>query len=41
MTHGDPAAADALRQYILRDNPVEVTVPEHGESFLLDAPNNK
>ena len=41
VTHGDPAAADALRQYILRDNPVEVTVPEHGESFLLDAPNNK
>ena len=36
VTHGEPAAADALRQYIRRDNPLEVTVPEHGESVLLE-----
>ena len=36
VTHGEPAAADALRQKIRRENPIEVTVPEHGESVLLD-----
>jgi metallo-beta-lactamase family protein len=36
VTHGDPAAADSLRQSIRREIPIEVTVPEHGESVLLE-----
>jgi metallo-beta-lactamase family protein len=33
VTHGEPAAADALRQHLRRALEVEVTVPEQGESF--------
>lgn len=33
VTHGEPAAADALRQQIRRQMAVEVTVPEQGECF--------
>jgi metallo-beta-lactamase family protein len=33
VTHGEPAAADALRQYLRRILPLEVTVPEQGESY--------
>jgi len=33
VTHGEPAAADALRQHIRRELPTEVAVPELGESF--------
>jgi len=33
VTHGEPQAADALRQYIRREIDVDVTVPEQGESF--------
>ncbi len=36
VTHGEPAAADALRQYIRREMPIDVTVPEHGETVLLE-----
>lgn len=39
VTHGEPAAADALRQYIGREIPIEVTVPELGESVLLETRN--
>ena len=31
VTHGEPAAADALRQHLGREFGVEVTVPEQGE----------
>lgn len=31
VTHGEPAAADALRQCLQRELAVEVTVPGHGE----------
>ena len=33
VTHGEPAAADALRQHIRREIPSDVTVPEHGETI--------
>lgn len=33
VTHGEPAAADALRQHLRRAMELEVTVPEQGESF--------
>jgi metallo-beta-lactamase family protein len=33
VNHGDPAAADTLRQYLRRAVATDVTVPEHGESF--------
>ncbi|MDE2049548.1 MAG: MBL fold metallo-hydrolase [Gammaproteobacteria bacterium] len=33
VTHGEPAAADALRQHLRRALELEVTVPEQGESF--------
>jgi metallo-beta-lactamase family protein len=36
VTHGEPAAADALRQYIRRDMRLKVIVPEHGDSVLLE-----
>jgi metallo-beta-lactamase family protein len=35
VTHGEPAAADALRQHLRRALELEVTVPEQGESFAL------
>lgn len=33
VTHGEPAASDALRQHLRRELEVEVTVPEQGEVF--------
>jgi metallo-beta-lactamase family protein len=36
ITHGEPAAADALRQRIERHLRWAVTVPEHGETVRLD-----
>lgn len=33
VTHGEPAAADALRQYLRREIATEVTIPEQGESY--------
>ncbi len=33
VNHGDPAAADTLRQYLRRAVAADVTVPEHLESF--------
>lgn len=33
VTHGEPAAADALRQQVRRALGLEVTVPEQGEAF--------
>lgn len=33
VTHGEPAAADALRQYLGRDIPTQVSVPEHAETI--------
>ena len=33
VTHGEPAAADALRHHLRRALDVEVTVPEQGETF--------
>jgi metallo-beta-lactamase family protein len=38
VTHGEPAASDTLRQFIRRELPVDVTVPEHGESVTLELP---
>ena len=38
VTHGEPAAADALRQHLRRELDVEVTVPEQGESFSWGRP---
>ena len=35
ITHGEPAAADALRQRIERKLGWEVTVPEHGATYNL------
>jgi metallo-beta-lactamase family protein len=34
VTHGEPAAADALRQHLRRELEVEATVPEQGEVFV-------
>lgn len=36
VTHGEPAAADAMRQHLRRAFPAEVAVPEHGETATLD-----
>jgi len=36
VTHGEPPAADAMRQHLRRAMPAEVTVPEHGETVTLD-----
>lgn len=36
VTHGEAAAADALRQHIRREIPIDVTVPEHGETVVLE-----
>ena len=33
VNHGEPAAADTLRQHLRRAVVTDVTVPEHGESF--------
>jgi len=33
VTHGEPAAADALRQHLRRALELDVTVPEQGESY--------
>jgi len=33
VTHGEPAASDALRQHLRRALQIEVTVPEQGESY--------
>jgi metallo-beta-lactamase family protein len=37
VTHGEPAAADALRQYLMRDIAQDVVVPEHGEVFTRES----
>jgi metallo-beta-lactamase family protein len=37
VTHGEPAAADMLRQYLRRDIATDVTVPEHGEVIQIEA----
>ncbi|MGA7539470.1 MAG: MBL fold metallo-hydrolase [Steroidobacteraceae bacterium] len=37
VTHGEPAAADALRQHLRRALELEVTVPEQGESFTAES----
>jgi len=37
VTHGEPAAADMLRQYLRRDIATDVTVPEHGEVIQNEA----
>jgi metallo-beta-lactamase family protein len=37
VTHGEPAAADMLRQYLRRDIVSAVTVPEQGETAITDA----
>lgn len=36
VTHGEPAAADALRQYLRREVATEVMVPEHGETVTRE-----
>jgi metallo-beta-lactamase family protein len=36
VTHGEPAAADALRHHLRRALDIEVTVPEQGELFASD-----
>ncbi len=36
VTHGEPAASDALRQHLRRALDVEVTVPEQGEVFACE-----
>jgi metallo-beta-lactamase family protein len=36
VTHGEPAASDALRQHLRRALQIEVTVPEQGERFASD-----
>ncbi|HJS91573.1 MAG TPA: MBL fold metallo-hydrolase [Steroidobacteraceae bacterium] len=36
VTHGEPAAADALRQHLRRAFELEVTVPEQGERFASE-----
>lgn len=35
VTHGEPAAADALRQHLRRELPAEVIIPEQGETVTL------
>ncbi|WP_442964078.1 hypothetical protein [Pseudomonas sp. FW305-33] len=38
VTHGEPAAADALRQHLRRELAIgEVTVAEHGETVTREA----
>ena len=39
VTHGDPSAAESLRQRIRRETSIEATVPEHGECALLRTSN--
>ena len=39
VTHGEPAAADALRQQLRRAFEIEVTVPEQGESYASATPH--
>jgi metallo-beta-lactamase family protein len=41
VTHGEPAAADALRQYLRRDVADNVVVPEQDESFSLVGPQQQ
>jgi metallo-beta-lactamase family protein len=36
VTHGEPVAADALRQHLRRALALEVTVPEQGESYASE-----
>jgi metallo-beta-lactamase family protein len=36
VTHGEPAAADALRQFLMRNVARDVVVPEHGEVFTRE-----
>jgi metallo-beta-lactamase family protein len=36
ITHGEPAAADTLRQYIRREIDTKVCVPEPAETFVLE-----
>lgn len=36
VTHGEPAAADALRHHLRRALDIDVTVPEQGEMFASD-----
>jgi metallo-beta-lactamase family protein len=36
VTHGEPSAADALRQQLRRETNAEVTVPEHGEAYEFE-----
>jgi metallo-beta-lactamase family protein len=36
VTHGEPAAADALRQHLMRETASDVVVPEHGEAFVRE-----
>lgn len=36
VTHGEPAAAGALRQHLRRELEIEVTVPEQGETFASE-----
>lgn len=36
VTHGEPAAADALRHHLRRALDIDVTVPEQGEAFSSD-----
>ncbi len=37
VTHGEPAAADTLRQYLRREFDTEVLVPEQGEQVALES----
>lgn len=37
VTHGEPAAADSLRQYLRREFDAEVVVPEQGEQVALES----
>jgi len=37
VTHGEPAAADTLRQYLRREFDAEVLVPEQGEQVALES----
>ena len=40
VTHGEPEAADTLRQHIRRHIATDATVPEHGESIEYEARGN-
>jgi metallo-beta-lactamase family protein len=41
VTHGEPVAADTLRQYLRRDIAADITVPEHGESVVCETESEK